>query len=272
MSISPQTCPIHNFNWESQDRFADFSGDRNPIHMDPIAARRTHAGQPVVHGMHAVLWALERLAHDGEFKRPPSMIKVRFQKLIFVGDTVTLRIVRSDAAGILLHLCVDELSVTSLNIAFGEPKFVEATEKPSNTIPRPEWPEEPIELSLNEIEKMTGWLAFAQSIDVAERVFPAISLAIGPRQVSALACMSRLVGMVCPGLTLDVLRSDDRCGRIAGNAECDPFSSYQRARPIPVGQTKRRRWWVDRYPRKHSPLSSSRTRIVESPRRIGPGR
>ena len=34
-----------------QERFAEFSGDRNPMHMDLVAARRTQAGAPVVHGV-----------------------------------------------------------------------------------------------------------------------------------------------------------------------------------------------------------------------------
>ena len=42
-----------------QASFAAVSGDSNPIHLDPLAARRSLAGGAVVHGIHALLWALD---------------------------------------------------------------------------------------------------------------------------------------------------------------------------------------------------------------------
>jgi acyl dehydratase len=48
-----------------QEQFARLSGDRNPMHMDAVAARRTQAGKPVVHGVHTLLWALNLVWADG---------------------------------------------------------------------------------------------------------------------------------------------------------------------------------------------------------------
>jgi acyl dehydratase len=200
MTIPSLAQPVRTFDWGSQNRFARFSGDRNPIHMDPMAARRTHAGQPVVHGMHAVLWALETVARDHDPKKTISQVKARFQKLIYVGEPVTLEVTRQEIDGASLQLQVDGLSVTYLNIAFGEPKSAATSEEGCAAIPPPEWPQEPIELSLSEIEHASGWLAFAHDAVVAESTFPFLSALIGAQRVSALACMSRLVGMVCPGL------------------------------------------------------------------------
>jgi acyl dehydratase len=200
MTIPSRAQPVRTFDWDSQNRFARFSGDRNPIHMDPMAARRTHAGQPVVHGMHAILWALETLARDRDPKKTISQVKARFQKLIYLGEPVALEITRQDIDSASLQLQIDGLSVTYLNIAFGEPKSAATSEERCDAIPPPEWPEEPIELSLSEIEHANGWLAFAHDAVVAESTFPFLSAQIGARRVSALACMSRLVGMVCPGL------------------------------------------------------------------------
>tara|TARA_B110000240_G_scaffold186172_1_gene222473 strand:+ start:299 stop:481 length:183 start_codon:yes stop_codon:yes gene_type:complete len=39
--------------------FAKCSGDYNPIHLDPVASRRFMFGEPIVHGLHTVLWALD---------------------------------------------------------------------------------------------------------------------------------------------------------------------------------------------------------------------
>ena len=50
------------FGWDEQEEFARLSFDYNPMHMDPLAARRTQAGRPVIHGINAALWALDQLA------------------------------------------------------------------------------------------------------------------------------------------------------------------------------------------------------------------
>ena len=46
------------FTLEVQHAFAALSGDYNPAHVDPVAARRSLCGQCVAHGMHLVRWAL----------------------------------------------------------------------------------------------------------------------------------------------------------------------------------------------------------------------
>ena len=38
------------FTTMDQSLFARWSGDFNPLHMDPLAARRTQAGAPAIHG------------------------------------------------------------------------------------------------------------------------------------------------------------------------------------------------------------------------------
>ena len=47
------------FTFEDQIAFADLSGDVNPLHIDPIIARRYMFGQPIIHGVHSVLWGLD---------------------------------------------------------------------------------------------------------------------------------------------------------------------------------------------------------------------
>jgi len=42
-----------------QINFAKLSGDFNPIHVDEIEARKTIAGQPIVHGVHLFLWMMD---------------------------------------------------------------------------------------------------------------------------------------------------------------------------------------------------------------------
>ena len=47
------------FDLDNQYEFVRFSGDSNPIHNDPIAARRFITGECIVHGIHALMWAFD---------------------------------------------------------------------------------------------------------------------------------------------------------------------------------------------------------------------
>ena len=198
-SSSTVASQTHVFDWNAQNDFARLSGDRNPMHMDAIAARRTQAGHPTVHGMHAVLWALDVLARNRSFVRPLSQVKGEFRKLIYVGDEVALEIVSQDAAGTRVQLSVDGLVVTFLKLTFGEVPLA-ITRAFSSAVSEPSRSDEPAELSLEQMGQASGWLTFQQSVGAMANFFPAAAAAIDARRVAGLACMSRLVGMVCPGL------------------------------------------------------------------------
>ena len=60
--ISGSEMATRRFTLEDQFAFAALSGDSNPLHLDPVAARRTMIGAVVVHGVHLLLWGLDRLA------------------------------------------------------------------------------------------------------------------------------------------------------------------------------------------------------------------
>ena len=47
------------FTSDDQLAFAKLSGDYNPLHLDPVLARRLIFGHQVVHGVHALLWSLD---------------------------------------------------------------------------------------------------------------------------------------------------------------------------------------------------------------------
>jgi len=85
-----------HFTSEDQLRFAALSGDRNPMHLDPVFARRTQFGRQVVHGIHTLLWGLDQFFAGTDLPRPTSL-KVRFAKPAFVGDAVQLLCVRHEA-------------------------------------------------------------------------------------------------------------------------------------------------------------------------------
>ena len=49
------------FTLDDQIKFASFSGDYNPIHINIEESKKTHAGEPIVYGIYLIMWALESL-------------------------------------------------------------------------------------------------------------------------------------------------------------------------------------------------------------------
>jgi acyl dehydratase len=81
-------------------RYAEASGDHNPIHTDPAAARAAGLPGVVLHGMCtlAVLWAESgRLAG-----RQPARVSCRFANPVHPGEPLAIRLHRTDRPGLAL--------------------------------------------------------------------------------------------------------------------------------------------------------------------------
>lgn len=80
----------HQFTQTEVDDFARLSGDWNPLHTDPLAARRTSFGGCLVHGVLVLLRALEIHQQKSSISLPPWIkINARFLRAIYVGSTVS---------------------------------------------------------------------------------------------------------------------------------------------------------------------------------------
>jgi acyl dehydratase len=73
------------FTASDQAAFAAVTGDRNPMHMDSVLARRTQAGAPVVHGVHLLLWGLDALARAEPGLAPARRLRAQFKHFAAVG-------------------------------------------------------------------------------------------------------------------------------------------------------------------------------------------
>src|ERR1700733_10782502 len=96
-----------------QTKFAALTGDYNPIHMDPIAARRTSAGSPVVHGIHTLLWLLDSVSAQHAEVDGVARLKARFFKPVLVGDQAEVWIVQLSSTELRVQARVDGVEVIS---------------------------------------------------------------------------------------------------------------------------------------------------------------
>ena len=185
------------FDWAEQTRFARLSGDGNPLHLDAVAARRTQMGAPVVHGINAVLWALEAAFRREEFS--PVSLNVNFLAPIYVGETAIAALERRSDSQLRININVAGALTTVVTLGLG------TVRKPASPVndcraQAGEWPNLPIELDIEEMKTQAGAMAFARPLETVTEVFPALCAAISSKRVATMVALSRLVGMVCPGL------------------------------------------------------------------------
>jgi acyl dehydratase/NAD(P)-dependent dehydrogenase (short-subunit alcohol dehydrogenase family) len=188
------------FGAQDQNSFARLSGDFNPIHMDPLAARKTSAGLPIVHGIHGVLWALDQLVEARVVTSVPASLKVRFARFIFVGSTVELRLVHRDERSVRADITLGGLTATTLILTHGVPRKTEKTARLASSVRTPV-PDEPAAWSdLAQLTELSGRMDIAGPLERVDEEFPNLVSVFGVERAAAIALLSRLVGMICPGL------------------------------------------------------------------------
>ena len=180
------------FDQARQDAFARLSGDTNPLHMDPVFARRTQLGAPVVHGIHLLAWALEAFGPC-----PAQGFTARFVKPVLVGERVTLHQTSGSEAQIRLAIMAEGVPVVQISLALqtAPPEARLATVVTAELAASLE----PRKLDLSAMAGQVGAVPLASGAAVAE-AFPRLSAAWGQDRLAALIATSRLVGMECPGL------------------------------------------------------------------------
>jgi acyl dehydratase len=187
------------FTHLDQERFAAASGDLNPIHMDAVLARRTQAGEPVVHGIHLLLWALDALAKAQSDLPRPYSIRAHFSKFVYLDQPVKLVLQEQHSARARLSVLVDGAIRTKVTCGFGESNDDCAVEGVSSSELAASL-HAPMNPDLESIAKSSGQFRFAMTPEDASRLFPHATRWLGARRIGALAASSYLVGMVCPGL------------------------------------------------------------------------
>jgi MaoC like domain len=196
MTNSIEATAERRFSEAGQLLFADLSGDSNPMHMDALAARRTQAGAPVVHGVHAVLWALDRLAADIDLSLLAG-ITVSLNRFIYLDRPVTVRVTRRTDASIAADVIADGVTVITLLLKLGPRSAASAQNDfldmdPADMACAAETPEE--------LKDARGWLSPPSGAGALASTFPRLTQMIGVERVTGLALLSTLVGMACPGL------------------------------------------------------------------------
>ena len=188
------------FTGDDINRFAALTLDTNPIHMDPRVAQRSFAGARVVHGMYVALTALQYFVSGVVPSIPFSRVRCEFRQPVLIDEIVRFEYRQRSDGGVRLSALVDDLPCAELRLDN------QGGLEPASRIPKPSPVDErlnavrqPLDLDPRELTAFAGAISNAPAAAVTE-MFPDLCAAIGSTCVSALARLSYIVGMLCPGL------------------------------------------------------------------------
>jgi NADP-dependent 3-hydroxy acid dehydrogenase YdfG len=173
-------------------RFAEASGDWNPVHVDSIHARRLLTGKVVVHGMLTLLWALEEYCADiGE---PVTSIAANFLRPVGVDDHLILIKDEAESDSLRLAIRCDGTEVATILLRMGGKRIdkLPYTERPIREVSE--------DNSFLDLKQRSSSIKVMMLQEDLLNGFAHIERVMGAMLVASLHTLSRLVGMTCPGL------------------------------------------------------------------------
>jgi hypothetical protein len=187
--------PQRIFTSDDQLAFAKLSGDYNPLHLDPVLARRLLFGRQVVHGLHALLWSLNYHLKSRTQPLDLRAVKANFQAGIGVGQTVRCRVILQDEYRVAFQLETDSKPAAWIDITWGPLRHHRTGTLPMMSAE----PEKCRERSIEEVAAASGNVTLYFNGDLAGGLLPNLIRVLPPMQLAALLATTRLVGMECPG-------------------------------------------------------------------------
>lgn len=197
-----QMLAMCSFGMVDQHRFAQLSGNTNPMHLDPVRARRALFGEPVVHGIHLLLRTLDEwlCARPPAFASPIVLrrLRGRFPNPTYLDFPVEIELLSEEQGHVKLQATSRGAPVLHLELDWDYAS--ERGIRPPRDVTAGDLLREPRDLALHEIEGMDGTLPLFCDLQELTLEFPDLSRQLGCRQLADLLACTRLVGMECPGL------------------------------------------------------------------------
>jgi hypothetical protein len=186
----------HSFSTDDQINFAKLSGDYNPVHLDPVKARRTRFGQPILHGLHALLWALETLVAQ----KPDTLILVSlqayFNQPISLGEKIQLILKSEDEACAEIQLLSKKKQAVRIMVSYSLSENKGFLSFPDlNPSSR-----KCLEKNPEQLAYTSGSLDLCLNQSETALRFPNLMRVFPSNQLAELMALTRLTGMECPGL------------------------------------------------------------------------
>ncbi len=181
------------FTLDDQIWFADISGDSNPIHVNPIYARKSLFGEVIVHGVHLVIYSLNEFYDKCKQGVLIEKLNTTFLKPVKLNQEVTIEFEEKSDSETKIRLFVDGLIITVIEVVFSKrPHIKDLILKSINQASN-----EPELFEVFEGCKSLSLGAFKQGIDSK---YSNLKYTVTENQLLNLFAITRIVGMKSPGL------------------------------------------------------------------------
>ena len=187
---------VNRFTLEDAKKFASFSGDSNPLHIDPVIARRSIAGDCILHGIFGAMWCLDKILDLTDIT--PKSLSIRFLKPVYLYTDIELRLNQSLKE---IYLMSEGVKLYVIEYKVGENGFdlsPEELEEEIEIIPPIKSPNILTFLECSSRKIMD--FVFQGESEVASEIFPNIYAKYGRVLTCEFATISKIVGMEVPGL------------------------------------------------------------------------
>ena len=185
------------FTRQDQEWFAGCSGDFNPIHLDPVAARRELPGAPVVHGMHLLLWALEVFASV----RPPENVRIvrlkcSFSNPVYLDVPVEVQVVSVGETSVKMAMVQNGLKTAKCAVELD--RFSDEPPLQAPAAAR-RWSCQPADEPFSALSGKRGATPLQAGTGDLPAHFGHAAGLLGWTGILDLLAITRMVGMECPG-------------------------------------------------------------------------
>ena len=181
------------FTYENSVSFAKFSGDKNPIHIDPIRARKTISGECIAHGVNSLLWAIDSLIKiSGKFYKNYS---ARFINPIILNEYIMCEL---DPGKNQIRITQNSIDILSM-INFSESINVESF-PPALMFNINKSLISPIDNQLNGIDRSPTESVYGGDKSIGKELYPSLNQKVGEDIIYEISTLSNIVGMQVPGL------------------------------------------------------------------------
>lgn len=180
---------------EDVERFARLSGDFNPLHLDPVRARRLIFGEAVTHGIHVLMLALDAYLEDARGRLALKRLKATFLAPVPIGGVFTVTVGGDTAKG--RKLTVETGGRTALKATA---LLIEADDSLPEPASSPFQPAEGRDITFAEAAEGRGAVPLIADRKLLAGMFPNLTGRLSAHQAAAILAATRLLSSECPGL------------------------------------------------------------------------
>lgn len=184
------------FSLNDQNIFAKLSGDYNAMHVDEIAARRYLFGGPVVHGIHIVLWALDKWLEKFNSPVEFSSLSACFKNALPLNEPISFRFKLDIENHVELEIYGQEQLYVVIKVEWMPLSNRKEADNFIKGFPRQG---DCKVLAAKEAIGAVGKLDLYLEEETAVSLFPCLVKNLPLMQIAQLLSTTRLVGMECPG-------------------------------------------------------------------------